>query len=363
MTADQLPLPPGVLPGSRWTGGERARLAGVIGVVLALHVAGWTSYLYWTHNLAAAGSFAGAGTLAYALGVRHAFDADHIAAIDDTTRLMLQRGRRPVGVGFFFAMGHSSVVLALALLVALAARSAASAAGQVDSVRAVGGLVSTTVAMLFLLLVAALNAAVLGGIVRLWRRLARGAVSEAEVDRALVNRGLLNRMLGGRARTLIRSSWHMFPVGVLFGLGLETASEVTLLALSASAARAGALPALAVLTLPLLFAAGMSALDTLDSLLMARAYSWAYQRPGRRLYYNMATTAMTVAVALFVGTVYLAQLLAEHAGVRVLRPYAAIGDHFELLGYLVVGLFAASWLAAAAWWRLGGLARRYGGPA
>ena len=325
-----------------------------------MHVAGWSLYFYYSHNLSAATAFAGAGTLAYALGVRHAFDADHIAAIDDTTRLMLQRGRRPVGVGFFFAMGHSSVVLALAFVVAVAAGAASEA--RLEVFRSYGSTVAAAVATAFLLLVAGLNAIVLTGIVRLWRRMTRGALDERELELALLNRGLLNRMLGGRARTLIRSSWHMFPVGLLFGLGLETASEVTLLTLSASAATAGTLPALAVLTLPLLFAAGMSALDTFDSLLMTRAYSWAFRSPARRLYYNIATTGMTVVVAAFVGTVYLAGLVDDALAVGgALRRYAGLGERFELLGYAIVAMFVAAWLAAAAAWRLGGFERRYGG--
>jgi high-affinity nickel-transport protein len=216
--------------------------------------------------------------------------------------------------------------------------------------------------MFFLLLVAVLNAMVLTNIVRLWRRMTRGQLDERELELQLLNRGLLNRMLGGRAQTLIRSSWHMFPVGLLFGLGLETASEVTLLTLSASTATSGALPALAVLTLPLLFAAGMSALDTFDSLLMTRAYSWAYRSPARKLYYNIATTAMTVVVATFVGTVYLASLVVN--GLELSGPvvaYASIGDHFEVLGYVIVAMFVTAWLVAAAAWRFGGLERRYGG--
>ena len=350
-----------VMSFGRWSRAERLRLSGILGVIAVMHVMGWSLYFYYAHNLEAATAFAGAGTLAYVLGIRHAFDADHIAAIDDTTRLMLQRGRRPIGVGFFFAMGHSSVVLVLSLVIAFAANAASDA--QVDLFREYGGIVAATVAMTFLLLVAALNASVLHGVVRLWRRMARGDVDERELELALLNRGLMNRMLGGRARTLIRSSWHMFPVGLLFGLGLETASEVTLLTLSASTASTGGLPALAVLTLPLLFAAGMSALDTVDSLLMTRAYSWAFRRPARRLFYNIATTAMTVVVATFVGTVYLAGLLVDelHVG-SWLAPYAAIGDHFELLGYVVVGLFVAAWLLAALTWRIGGFERRYEGP-
>ncbi|MET9789699.1 HoxN/HupN/NixA family nickel/cobalt transporter [Streptomyces canus] len=343
----------------RWTRAERLRITGIVGVIAALHVIGWSLYLFYANDPAGAGAFAGAGTLAYTLGMRHAFDADHIAAIDDTTRLMMQRGRRPVGVGFFFAMGHSTVVLALAFVVALAAGAAGSG---IDTFRHVGGLVSQIVAMVFLLLVAVLNLMVLTGIVGLWRRMASGRLDQGELDLHLLNRGLMNRILGRRARGLIRSSWHMYPVGILFGLGLETASEITLLALSASAAAHGSgLPTLAVLSLPLLFAAGMSAFDTADSILMTRLYSWAYRSPARRLYYNIATTGMTVAVAAFIASVYVAGLVADatRAGTLV-TAYASLADHFELLGYIVVAIFAASWLCAAAIWRFRGLAERYG---
>jgi high-affinity nickel-transport protein len=291
--------------------------------------------------------------------VRHAFDADHIAAIDDTTRLMLARGRRPVGVGFFFAMGHSSVVLALSFAVVAAAGLTSSAGLQ--AFRAVGGIAAAATGMAFLLLVATLNAMVLAGMARLWRQLRRGQLDEAELELQLLNRGLVNRVLGKRARGLIRSSWHMFPLGVLFGLGLETASEITLLSLSASAAASGTLPALAVLSLPLLFAAGMSAFDTCDSLVMTRAYAWAFASAARKLYYNLAATGMTVVVALFVGTVYLAGLLARqaHAG-GLVAGYASLGSHFELLGYFIVAVFVLTWAAAVLTWRLGGFERRYG---
>lgn len=263
-----------------------------------------------------------------------------------------------MGVGFFFAMGHSSVVLVLSFVVAIAA--GAATAGHVTAFQEYGGIIAAAVATTFLLLVAGLNAIVLLGILTLWRQMTRGELDDKELELALLNRGLMNRMLGGRARTLIRFSWHMFPVGLLFGLGLETASEVTLLMLAASTATSGALPALAVLTLPLLFAAGMSALDTFDSLLMTRAYSWAFRNPARKLYYNIATTAMTVVVASFVGTVYLAGLLVDQAHVGGWLPaYAAIGNHFELLGYAIVGLFVVAWVIAALTWRLGGFARRY----
>jgi high-affinity nickel-transport protein len=341
----------------RLTGAERARLSAIAGVIAALHVAGWSMYLYYSRHLASAASFAGAGTLAYALGLRHAFDADHIAAIDDTTRLMLQRGRRPMGVGFFFSLGHSSVVFGLCA--AIAALGSATTSG-VRAFRVYGGIASTAAGMAFLLAVSAVNAVVLAGLLRAWRQLGKGQLSRAELDALLLNRGLLNRLLGGRARGLIRSSWHMFPVGVAFGLGLETASEVALLSLTAGSATGG-LPLPATLTLPLLFAAGMTALDSCDGLLMARAYSWAFGSPARRLYYNATTTGMTIVVALFVVTVYLAGLAAPLLGRGgAASAYASIGNHFELLGYVIVGVFVAAWAAAALSWRLGGFERRYG---
>ncbi|SFK69717.1 HoxN/HupN/NixA family nickel/cobalt transporter [Geodermatophilus ruber] len=323
----------------------RLRVAGVLGAVLALHVLGWTLFLLESRTYAGAGAFAGAGTLAYALGVRHAFDADHIAAIDDATRLMVAQGRRPVGVGFFFALGHSSVVVVLALVAAFAAGWVS--VGDLGPVEEVGGLVAAAVAVLFLLAVAGINAVVLRGLVLARRRYRAGEADEEQIELLLLNRGLLNRVLGGRARALVRSSWHMYPLGILFGLGLETASEVALLALSATTVSDGGLSFLAVLSLPLLFAAGMSAFDTCDGLLMTRAYAWSQQKPARRLSYNILTTALTVAIGAFVSSVYLAGLLADEAGWTWLTPYGALAGHFEYIGYAVAALFLAVWATAA----------------
>ncbi|GLZ51090.1 HoxN/HupN/NixA family nickel/cobalt transporter [Actinomycetospora sp. NBRC 106378] len=348
-------------PATGWSHGQRLKLSGIVAVIALLHVAGWSLYLFLTAGPLGAGAFAGAGVLAYVLGVRHAFDADHIAAIDDTTRLMVQRGRRPVGVGFFFAMGHSSVVVALSLVIALAAGAATTA--QVDAFREIGGTISTVVAMVFLALVAVLNAMVLRGIVKLWTDLRAGRLDEPELERQLLNRGLVNRILGGRARAWIRHSWHMYPLGFLFGLGLETASEVTLLTLSAttasSAGVSGGASLLAALTLPLLFAAGMSAFDTADGLLMSVAYSWSNRNPARRLFYNIATTAATVSVAGFIASVYLAGVLADDLGVVALAGYAGLADDFELLGYVIVGFFVLVWGGAALLWRFGGFEERH----
>jgi len=334
-----------------WTSAERVRLAAVLGTIAALHVAGVSLYLAYQGDITGAGGIAGAGVLAYVLGMRHAFDADHIAAIDDTTRVMLLRGRRPVGVGFFFAMGHSTVVVVLALLIAAAAGSLSQTG--FEAIRTVGGAIAVVVAMTFLLVVATLNARVLGNLVRLWRLVRGGVDASQEVERALLSRGLLNRIAGGRLRNLIKHSWHMYPVGILMGLGLETASEVTLLALSASSAAGGNLPLLAVLSLPLLFAAGMSMFDTADSLIMTRLYSWSYHEPVRTLFFNIATTAMTVLIAGFVAAVYLAGVLVDYAGWGLLAPLAGVGDSFELLGYGIAATFVLTWLCAHAYWRWG----------
>jgi high-affinity nickel-transport protein len=336
-----------------WTPAERIRIGGILAVIVGLHVSGIALYLAYSGDLATAGGVAGTGVLAYVLGTRHAFDADHIAAIDDTTRIMLLRGRRPVGVGFFFAMGHSTVVVVLALLVAWGASSLTDAGA--DRLRELGGAVATVVAMLFLLIVAALNAVVLRTIVRLWRRLRTGEHDAAATERALLSRGALNRLLGRRFQGVVRSSWHMYPVGLLMGLGLETASEVTLLALAASTAAGGQLPVAAVLSLPLLFAAGMSTFDTADSLVMTRLYSWSYRNPVRTLFFNISTTAMTVLIAAFIASVYLADVLVAYVGWTFLAPYAALAENFELFGYCIAGLFALTWLTAFAVWKV----RRY----
>jgi high-affinity nickel-transport protein len=246
-------------------------------------------------------------------------------------------------------MGHSTIVLVLALLVAYAATSVS------EGLRESLSTVAVLVAMTFLVLVAYLNSVVLRNIVGLWVRLRDGRLDEVALERTLLDRGLINRILGGRFRALIRSSWHMYPVGLLMGLGLETASEVTLLALSASAAVSGTLPLYAVLSLPLLFAAGMSAFDTGDSLLMTRAYSWAYRNPARTLYYNIATTGITVVIAGVVASVYVADVLVAHARLGFLAGYAGLADRFELFGYVIAGVFVVTWGGALLAWRL----RRY----
>jgi len=333
----------------RWSSAERARIAAILGVIAALHIGGISLYLVHQSNSAGAAGLLGSGVVAYVLGMRHAFDADHIAAIDDSTRVMLLRGRRPVGVGFFFAMGHSTVVVLLALIVALAAGRVSEA--QVESWRSLGGTVAVVVAMVFLLVVALLNSVVLTNLVRLWRGVRSGASSVDEIGRAPRAQGVMTRLLGARLRNVTRHSWHMYPIGLLMGLGMETASEVTLLSLSASTAAGGHLPVLGILSLPLLFAAGMSTFDTADSLIMTRLYSWSYRDPVRTLFFNIATTAMTVGIAFFIALVYISQVLSEQVGWTVLEGFGGISDHFEVFGYGIAVVFTVTWVGALLLWR------------
>lgn len=332
-----------------WSRGEKRRIAAILGVIVALHLGGVVLYLAGQGELAGAGGLAGAGALAYVLGMRHAFDADHIAVIDDTTRAMMYRGRRPVGVGFFFAMGHSSVVVILALLIWWGA--GAIDEGTLARFTDAGGTVAAAVAFFFLVLVAVLNGSVLRGLRALWRESKQGIHDGKRIDQQLASRGLVSRLLGSRGRSMITSSWHLYPVGLLMGLGLETASEVALLAMTASATDAGSVSLLAVLSLPLLFAAGMSTFDTADSLIMSRLYSWSHRDPVRTLFFNIATTTMTVVIALVVATVYASGLASQLLGWAWLEPVAALAEQFELMGYVIAGIFVLTWLVAALMWR------------
>ena len=295
----------------RWTQvltrAEWYRLAGFGGAVLALHVAGWGLFLYYSrHNPA----LAGLGTLAYTFGLRHAFDADHIAAIDNTTRKFLQEDKRSLGVGFFFSLGHSTIVFSLAAGLAVAAKTVNSA---IPSFQSYGGSIGTSVSGTFLWIIGILNLIVLLDIVRIFRDMKRGSYDKEQLEQRLLDRGFMNRFFVGRFARRIASSWQMYPLGVLFGLGFDTATEVGLLALAAGVATHH-VPFLAVISLPLLFAAGMSLMDTADGAFMSQAYGWAFSNPVRKVYYNITVTGLSVAVALLIGTVELMQVAATRLG-------------------------------------------------
>jgi high-affinity nickel-transport protein len=326
------------------TRGEWLRLGGFGGAVLLLHVGGWGLFLFYSrHNPA----LAGLGTLAYTFGLRHAFDADHIAAIDNTTRAFLARGKRSLGVGFFFSLGHSTIVFGLAAGLAVASRTVGPA---IPGFRDYGGYVGAGVSGTFLWIIGILNLLVLLDIVRIFRDMKRGSYDRELLEQRLLDRGFMNRFFVGRFARRIRSSWQMYPLGVLFGLGFDTATEIGVLALAAGVATHH-VPFLAVISLPLLFAAGMSLMDTADGAFMTHAYGWAFSNPVRKVYYNITVTSLSVAVALVIGTVELLQVLTAKLGLDTGVWASLDGLDFGTLGYGIVGLFVLTWAVSALVWK------------
>ncbi len=331
--------------------------------VLGLHVLGFVLLLAVVvpgrHQLGTGGTFTiGVGLTAYTLGLRHAFDADHISAIDNTTRKLMADGRRPMTAGFWFSLGHSTIVFALAFVIALGVRSLNGAVSNAHSgLHQVTGWVGTTVSGAFLYLIAALNIVILLGILRVVREMKSGRYNEAALQHQLDRRGLMNRLFGGVTRA-VSSPRQLYPIGLLFGLGFDTASEVALLVIAASAG-AAALPWYGILCLPILFAAGMSLLDCIDGAFMNVAYGWALSRPVRKIFYNLALTGLSVAVALVIGTVELGGLLAQHLNVS--GAFWAWFEHIDLnlLGFVIVGLFVATWVVALGVWHLGRIEERW----
>ena len=321
----------------------RLRLTGLFGSVALLHLVGWGIML-----LLVAPRYPvmlGLGGLAYTFGLRHAFDADHISAIDNTTRKLLQDGKKPLGVGFFFSLGHSTVVFLIALGLGIATQFVFSTvikdSGQLKNV---GGLIGTSVSGVFLLLIGILNLIILLDILGLFRRMKSGSYDRQALEQELVAGGLLTRVFG-RLFKLISHSWQMYPIGFLFGLGFDTASEVSLLAISAGAA-AQHLPLYAVISLPLIFAAGMSLMDTADGAFMSRAYSWAFSNPVRKVFYNLTVTGLSVFVALFVGVVELTQIMIQQLHLTGWLWSAIGGLDFGFMGFVIVAAFVITWVLA-----------------
>ena len=335
---------------------QTLRLSGLYVFIGLLHLLGWGLYLHYASEFPA---LVGLGFAAYMFGLRHAFDADHIAAVDDTVRYMLQKGRRPLAVGFFFSLGHSTIVFGLAVGIAFTANSVSD---HLPFFRESGALIGACVSGTFLWVIGALNLVVLLDLLKIWKTSRSGAHNDAHLDMLLQNRGLLNRLFGGRLRSVMNHSWQMYPLGLLFGLGFDTASEVGLLAMTAGAST-GNLPIPAVLCLPILFAAGMFLIDTTDGVLMSKAYDWAFLNPLRKIFYNLTTTCLTVAVALLVGTVELCQVFIGIFGLNgQLSDFVAAID-FSKLGYAIVGLFLLAWGLSVGLWKFGRLEhRRPGGP-
>ncbi|QDO46165.1 HoxN/HupN/NixA family nickel/cobalt transporter [Streptomyces sp. RLB3-17] len=341
---------------------EWARLGGMAAFVLALHVIGWFILVVIVapeHYSIGTKSFGiGIGVTAYTLGMRHAFDADHIAAIDNTTRKLMGEGKRPLSVGFWFSLGHSSIVFALALLLSLGVKALAGPVRDDNSqLHSVTGMIGTTVSGVFLYLIAGINLLILVGIWKVFRRMRTGHFDEAALEEQLNNRGLMNRLLG-RLMKSISEPWQMYPLGMLFGLGFDTATEIALLVLAGSGAASG-LPWYAILCLPVLFAAGMSLLDTIDGSFMNFAYGWAFSKPVRKVFYNLTITGLSVAVALIIGTVELLGLLAEKLALHGVFWDWVAGLDLNVLGFVIVGLFFVTWLVAVAVWKFGRIEEKW----
>jgi high-affinity nickel-transport protein len=306
----------------------------------------------------------GVGILAYTFGMRHAFDADHIAAVDNTTRKIMADntanggGRKPLSVGFWFSLGHSTIVFGLSFLLSLGVKALA---GQVEDggsgLHSVTGVIGASVSGVFLWVLGILNFAVLLGIIKVFREIRAGSYDEAKLEEHLNKRGFFNRFLGGLTKS-VRKPWHIYPVGVLFGLGFDTATEVGLLVLAGGAAVFN-LPFYAILVLPILFAAGMCLLDTGDGVFMNAAYGWAFAKPVRKVFYNITITSISVAVALIIGTIELIGVVADQAKITS-GPLAAIGNiPLDYAGYGIVGLFFLAWLVALVIWRVGRIEQRW----
>jgi high-affinity nickel-transport protein len=295
---------------------------------------------------------------AYTLGLRHAFDADHISAIDNTTRKLMSEGKRPMSVGFFFSLGHSTIVFALAFLFAIGVKAlGGQVRNQSSTLHNVTSWIGAGVSGTFLYVIAALNVVILWGIIRVFLEMRTGKYDEQELEDQLNSRGLMNRFFGRFSRA-VRQPWHMYPIGVLFGLGFDTATEVSLLVLAAGVAGAG-LPFYAILCLPILFAAGMSLLDTIDGSFMNFAYSWAFSRPVRKVFYNITITGLSVVVALVIGTIELVGLLATKLNAH--GSFWAWWENINIntLGFVIVAMFVATWAAALALWRFGRIEERW----
>jgi high-affinity nickel-transport protein len=329
------------------------RLAGLYGVIVSLHVVGWGLFLFYSSRYPA---LIGLGFVAYMFGLRHAFDADHIAVVDDTVRYMLQKGEKPLGIGFFFSLGHSTIVFVLAVAITFAA---ATVKQDLPALQNLGGIIGASVSGTFLWIIGILNLLVLLDILKVWGQAKTGKHSHAHLEELLSQRGFINRLFGGRLQKFINHSWQMYPLGLLFGLGFDTASEVALLAMTAGAS-AGNLPVPAVLSLPILFAAGMSAMDTTDGVLMSKAYNWAFINPLRKIFYNITTTSLSITVALVIGSIELLQVLTSMLELKGPFFHFIGGLDFGSLGYVIVGLFLLAWGFSFALWKFCRIEERYG---
>jgi high-affinity nickel-transport protein len=326
--------------------GLRRRLITIYALLIGFNA------LIWAILLVSSAKYAvllGLAPVAFGFGLRHAVDPDHIAAIDNTTRKLMQDGQRPVAVGFFFSLGHSTVVFALSVVVAI---SAAFVKKNLPQMQNVGGVIGTTVSGVFLVVIAVINLIVLIDIYKTWRKVVRGsAYDDKTLDDYLSNRGLIARLLRPMLR-VVTHSWNMYIIGLLFGLGFDTASEVGILGMSATTGASG-MPVYLILLLPLLFVAGMSFIDTTDGIAMLGAYGWAYIRPVRKLYYNMSITAISVAIALLIGGLECLQVFIQETRLSGgVWDFIATQISISNWGFYIIGLFLLAWIGSMAYYKL-----------
>ena len=335
-----------------WNGSDselRSRLIGVYGLLIGANVLVWIwAFIALRDNAVLFGS----AFLAYTFGLRHAVDADHIAAIDNSTRKLMQQGQRPVAVGLYFSLGHSTVVVLMSIAVGFAAAQVSS---RFEDLKAVGGIIGASASASFLFLLALFNLVVLVSVYRTFQAVKRGEpFSEDDFDILLNSRGFLARLFRPLFRMVTKSS-HLFPIGFLFGLGFDTATEVALFGISATQAANGASVG-TLLVFPALFTAGMSLVDTSDGVLMLGAYGWAFMKPIRKLYYNLTITAVSVVVAVLIGGIETLGLIGDTLKLegRFWNVIGALNDNFGALGYVIIGVFAASWIASILIYRVRG---------
>jgi len=335
------------------TAAERRRAGLMFASITALHVIGLGVFLAVVAPSHYTGLGIGVAGLAYSLGLRHAFDADHIAAIDNTTRKLMNEGKRPLSVGYWFSLGHSTIVVAIGVGIVVAEKAVYGAVSHGNSnLEQFGGVFGTVVSATFLYLIALLNLAILAGIFRVFRSMRAGTYDEAELERQLNNRGLMFRFFGRWMKT-IDKEWKMYPVGVVFGMGFDTATEVALLATTALVASQH-LPLYSIMCLPILFTAGMGLMDTIDGIFMNFAYSWAFFNPVRKVYYNLAITGLSVSICFFIGTIEVLGLLPRELG-GLHSGFWSYMANFDInkAGFVIVGMFVVCWVSALAFWRFG----------
>jgi high-affinity nickel-transport protein len=354
---------------------DKRSLAAMTGFIVLLHVVGFVVLfaLVTPHDYHLGGEHpvftAGVGVLAYTFGLRHAFDADHIAAVDNATRKLIaddlareargdERHRRPLSVGFWFSLGHSTIVFALSFLLSVGIKSLIGPVEEDSSrLHTITGVIGPSVSGVFLWILGILNLAALLGILKVFREMRGGTYDEAELERRLDSRGFMNRFLGGLTKTVTKP-WNIYPVGVLFGLGFDTATEVGLLVLAGGAAVFN-LPFYSILVMPVLFAAGMCLMDTIDGVFMNAAYGWAFARPVRKVFYNLTITTISVVVALVIGTIELVGVLADRLDIES-GPFAWIAHiNLDYAGYAIVGVFFLAWAVALAVWYFGRVEERW----